>query len=146
MRIRRNSPCLMSHGGELFLVNGHSCSYVNFLQRLSWCLRRSPHDQKSHHQRSACVLQSDREVQMVFKRHSDVRDITSSSFHFSALMTPFPRQNNVYDLYSLIKFLGIEQFSDKKMFDEWIGIPITKDRDAGPALQRLQVRDTFHQP
>lgn len=49
------------------------------------------------------------------------------------------RQNNVAELYSLIKFLRIKPYSDWTKFNEQIAKPISSGRGAGTAMKRLQV-------
>jgi SNF2 family DNA or RNA helicase len=49
------------------------------------------------------------------------------------------RQNNVTELYSLIKFLRIKPLSNWTTFNEQVAKPITSGRGAGVAMKRLQV-------
>jgi len=49
------------------------------------------------------------------------------------------RQNNVTELYSLLKFLRIKPLSDWDTFNKQIAKPVKNARGAGRAMKRLQV-------
>jgi SNF2 family DNA or RNA helicase len=50
------------------------------------------------------------------------------------------RQNNVTELYSLIKFLRIKPLSNWDTFNSQIAKPVNTGRGASRAMKRLQVR------
>jgi Superfamily II DNA/RNA helicases, SNF2 family len=50
------------------------------------------------------------------------------------------RQNNVTELFSLIKFLRIKPLSNWEEFNEKIAKPVKSGRGANRAMKRLQVR------
>jgi SNF2 family DNA or RNA helicase len=50
------------------------------------------------------------------------------------------RQNNVTELYSLIKFLRIKPLSIWEEFNDKIAKPVKNGRGANRAMKRLQVR------
>ncbi|TFK29502.1 hypothetical protein FA15DRAFT_610100 [Coprinopsis marcescibilis] len=58
---------------------------------------------------------------------------------FRWCLTGTPMQNNVVELYSLMKFLRIKPYSEWATFNEQVGQPITSGRGAGLAMKRLQV-------
>lgn len=63
----------------------------------------------------------------------------------SGLTLSVNRQNNVVELYSLIKFLRIKPLSNWDVFNEQIGKPVQNGRGAGTAMKRLQVLlDVYH--
>jgi SNF2 family DNA or RNA helicase len=53
-------------------------------------------------------------------------------------MNPRVRQNNVEELYSLLKFLRIKPLNDWQTFNEQINKPIKSGRSVG-AMKRLHV-------
>jgi len=59
------------------------------------------------------------------------------------LVAVFSRQNNVTELYSLIKFLRIKPLSNWDTFNEQIAKPVGNGRGASRAMKRLQVRLFF---
>lgn len=63
----------------------------------------------------------------------------SACVSFSAVIT---RQNNVEELYSLIKFLRIRPLNEWHTFNEQIAKPVKGGRP-GRALKRLHVRSQF---
>ncbi|TFK32090.1 SNF2 family N-terminal domain-containing protein [Crucibulum laeve] len=58
---------------------------------------------------------------------------------FRWCLTGTPMQNNVTELYSLIKFLRIKPLSTWETFNEQIAKPVNSGRNAGRAMSRLQV-------
>lgn len=58
---------------------------------------------------------------------------------FSNLPYILDRQNNVTELYSLLKFLRIKPLSNWDTFNTQIAKPVTSGRGAGRAMKRLQV-------
>lgn len=55
------------------------------------------------------------------------------------LSVNFYRQNNVTELFSLLKFLRIKPLSNWDTFNEQIAKPVNSARGAGRAMKRLQV-------
>ena len=51
------------------------------------------------------------------------------------------RQNNIEELFSLLKFLRIRPLNDWVTFNSQIAQPIKQGRGAGRAMKRLQVGD-----
>lgn len=49
------------------------------------------------------------------------------------------RQNNVTELYSLLKFLRIKPLSNWNTFNDQVAKPVNGNRGAGRAMKRLQV-------
>jgi SNF2 family DNA or RNA helicase len=49
------------------------------------------------------------------------------------------RQNNVEELYSLIKFLRLKPLNDWPRFKDQIALPLKNGRGATRAMKRLQV-------
>ncbi|KAF9541344.1 hypothetical protein CPC08DRAFT_650606, partial [Agrocybe pediades] len=58
---------------------------------------------------------------------------------FRWCLTGTPMQNNVTELYSLIKFLRIKPLSNLEAFNEQIAKPVNSGRGASRAMKRLQV-------
>jgi SNF2 family DNA or RNA helicase len=54
------------------------------------------------------------------------------------------RQNNVTELYSLIKFLRIKPLSNWEQFNDQIARPVSSGRGASRAMRRLQVNFLLH--
>ena len=73
---------------------------------------------------------------MVSYRDPDVRSYFDP---FANLPYILDRQNNVTELYSLLKFLRIKPLSNWDTFNTQIAKPVTSGRGAGRAMKRLQV-------
>ncbi|KAK7040722.1 hypothetical protein VNI00_009628 [Paramarasmius palmivorus] len=58
---------------------------------------------------------------------------------FRWALTGTPMQNDVTELYSLLRFLRIKPFNDWERFNEMIAKPVKNGRGANRAMQRLQV-------
>lgn len=72
---------------------------------------------------------------MVLDWHTDVRSLQ----YFITLTYIKLRQNDVAELYSLIKFLRIKPLNDWPTFNEKIAQPVKTGRGASTAMKRLQV-------
>ncbi|KAF9453312.1 hypothetical protein P691DRAFT_658741 [Macrolepiota fuliginosa MF-IS2] len=59
--------------------------------------------------------------------------------HFKWCLTGTPLQNNVIELYSLLKFLHIRPWHQYDIFNRDLAQPIKSGRGAGTAMKRLQV-------
>ena len=69
--------------------------------------------------------------------YSHVSQTHLSAFHYTYLHVT--RQNNVTELYSLIKFLRIKPLSNWDTFNNQISKPVNTGRGASRAMKRLQV-------
>ena len=82
------------------------------------------------------MLRNTEQVQVVSYRDPDVRSYFDP---FANLPYILDRQNNVTELYSLLKFLRIKPLSNWDTFNTQIAKPVTSGRGAGRAMKRLQV-------
>ena len=67
-------------------------------------------------------------------------------FVFIYLFLYHYRQNNVTELYSLLKFLRIKPLSNWETFNNQIAKPVNTGRGAGRAMKRLQASLSFPFP
>ncbi len=82
------------------------------------------------------MLRTGREVSLVPHWHSDVSFICLTAP--CLWLMSFLRQNNVEEIFSLIKFLRISPLNDWPTFNTQIAKPVKAGRP-GLALKRLQV-------
>ena len=80
------------------------------------------------------------QIQMVFNWNPTVSTCLFFDFHFHSFVVI--RQNNVEELYSLIKFLRLRPLNEWETFNEQIAKPVKGGRPTR-ALKRLHVSSQF---
>ena len=145
LRGQRSAPFFASNGGEMswvrfFLIH---CNLV-FLIILHLDEAHNIKNVKTKGAIACCELQSKFRWCLT---GTPMSVVYISIVHLIYCLLFCYRQNNVTELYSLIKFLRIKPLSNWDTFNIQIAKPVNSGRGAGRAMQRLQASRyyLFHQ-
>ena len=81
------------------------------------------------------MLRPGGQASVVLDRHASVSMLVASC---GVIILPYLRQNNVEELYSLLKFLRVKPLNDWQTFNEQINKPVKSGRSVR-AMKRLHV-------